>query len=124
MQVSVLKREKDNNTKSEVDEYEPIDMDKTYTVATVTYLAEGKEGFSSLANSKFEIDPESSILLSTTIRIHWMKQFAVNPLLPSAVGDAKEKFLQKLHKKTEQKGTDLFLPNLHPNVEGRIIELQ
>ncbi|EGD72662.1 hypothetical protein, variant, partial [Salpingoeca rosetta] len=46
---------------------EPLDVDKTYTLATRGYMADGHDGYTALKGSKIIVDPENGSLLSTIV---------------------------------------------------------
>jgi 5'-nucleotidase len=108
----------------ELGEYKPIDLKRTYKLATKTYLAQGKDGFVCFKDCKYLIPEESGLLLSSMIRIHWIKKAVVSRWTPKVQHHAKEKFLKAIASpKSKKLGDDVhFLAKIHATIEGRIIQ--
>jgi 2',3'-cyclic-nucleotide 2'-phosphodiesterase (5'-nucleotidase family) len=96
----------------------PLIMNKTYKIATKTYMIEGRDGYDSLQNVKVLVDRENGKLLSHLIRTHLLKQKTLKVLKSdsSMVNLFKERLLHKDH---EQQ----MLPGIHCGVEGRIVRV-
>jgi 5'-nucleotidase len=92
---------------------EPIDLLKTYKVATKAYMNDGKDGYTSFMNKPYVIDHESGQMLSTVFRNYLRQQQVV-----AALQETQEQKAVRLLRK--EKG---FYAKLNPVVEGRIVDL-
>eukprot|EP01135_Chromosphaera_perkinsii_P006758 Nk52_evm6s578 gene=Nk52_evmTU6s578 len=115
-----------------VDSGKPIEDDKVYQVATRLFMAEGKDGYSSLENGKFLVDEENGFLMCTMVRYHLSQINVVNAF------SSKHKLLCKFAKKwrestAERRGSggsddgsksalllNKYFIEIAPVVEGRI----
>jgi 5'-nucleotidase len=92
---------------------EPIDLGKTYTVATKAYMNTGKDGFTMFMDKPYVIDEENGQMLSTVLRNHLRELQVI-----AAFKDNKEQqVLRKLRKEKTVTG------HFAPVVEGRIVDL-
>ena len=57
---------------------QPLDVDRTYKMATKAYVARGRDGYSCLRDCPLLNDPDSGPILSTVVRNHIMN---VNKLM-------------------------------------------
>ncbi|KAI8814178.1 Metallo-dependent phosphatase-like protein [Cladochytrium replicatum] len=48
--------------------FEPLDFERTYTVATRSYVAEGHDGYDALTRSQYVVTKEDGMLLSAVVR--------------------------------------------------------
>ena len=71
---------------------QPLEAKKTYKLLTKTYMAEGKDGFDMLVDSKVLVDEEQSVYLPTTVRnhFHYLKVLALLDPRVRAVGAARK----------------------------------
>lgn len=100
------------------DKLSPLILDKTYTIATKTYMIEGRDGYDSLQNVKVLIDKERGKLLSHLIRTNLLKAKTLNVLRShnNLLHMVKDKLMHKDHEEE-------MLPGIHCNVEGRIVHV-
>lgn len=90
-------------------EYVPMDQEKTYKVVTKKYLADGKDGYTSLMEAKVLVDDEESPRLPTLLRNHFSMLSVLNGFAKAKhfhecnLQRAKNKILERLNSRKKRK---------------------
>jgi len=106
----------------------PIIPDQLYSLATKSYIADGKDGYDCFQGKRYIITEENGLILTTMIRNYisqlntlslWKSYHTEKTTLPKEVHNptvlrAADKFLRKKHQP----------PLISPSVEGRIVAVK
>lgn len=102
-------------------EYVDLDPERTYTVATKVYIAEGHDGFECLTPCKKLLDEESSFILSSLVKRHWMQERFMNMWTHKRIPTIHKAALKLLGRPVPK--TD-FMPRIRCQTEGRAVDLK
>lgn len=108
---------------------EPIEINKTYTIATKAYLRSGKDGFQTLKKAKQVIDPETAPRLVTLIHALFSRVQTLNECLESEGSEAPCQSTCSILRGTKLETLIVFDQEtrkygVSPKLEERIMNLQ